>query len=49
MIPIFPVCLLSLLALVEFLPRPSSDQLNRIRDDISFTAVFDEKVVGVTI
>ena len=34
----------ALLPLIKFLPSPSSDQLNRIRYDVSFAVVFYKEV-----
>ncbi len=36
MISVFPKCTLTIFALIEFLPRPSCNQFNRIWDDIPF-------------
>jgi hypothetical protein len=44
MITIFPVSPLPILPLIEFLPGPPSDQLDRIRDYVSFTIVSDKEV-----
>jgi hypothetical protein len=44
MITIFPVCPLPILPLIEFLTSSSRDELNGIRDYVSFAVVSDKKV-----
>jgi len=48
MIPVFPKSPFSVLPLIEFLARPSSNQLNRAGDDISLAVVSYQKgdVIG---
>jgi len=44
MITIFPVCPLPILPLIIFLTSPSCNQLNGIRDYVSFAVVSDKEV-----
>jgi hypothetical protein len=44
MISILPIGPFPLLPLIEFLPSPSGDQLNRIGDDVSIAIVSDKKM-----
>jgi hypothetical protein len=44
MVMIFPVCPLPILPLIEFLTSPSCNQLNGIRDYVSFPVVFYKEV-----
>ena len=44
MIAIFPIGPFPILPLIELLPRPARNQLNRFRDDISVAIVPDQKM-----
>lgn len=44
MIPVFPIRPFPVLPLIELLPCPSGDELNRVGDDVCFAVVSYQKV-----